>query len=101
MDGLMIATGNDFRAVEAACHAYSCRKGRYGPLATWSYQDGFLQGCLIAPIAVGVVGGMTVLHPLSRLSLELLGGPSASSLAQNDWLCWVDSELRRFKSFSN
>ena len=81
MDALLLATGNDFRAVEAGCHAYCCGKGGYRPLSLWDYDGETLTGTLEAPISVGVVGGMTALHPLCKFSLKLLKNPSATRLA--------------------
>lgn len=82
VDAILIATGNDWRAVEAGCHAYATRDGHYSALATWRYQDGILKGILSAPIAVGTVGGVTKVHPEAQLSLQLLKISSASELAQ-------------------
>jgi len=82
IDAILIATGNDWRAVEAGCHAYASKDGQYKALATWRYQDGVLTGVLKAPIAVGTVGGVTKVHPQAQLSLQLLQIHSASELAQ-------------------
>ena len=82
MDAILIATGNDWRALEAGCHAFAAKDGQYRALATWRYEDGILKGILKAPIAVGTVGGVTKVHPQAQISLQLLGVESASELAQ-------------------
>jgi hydroxymethylglutaryl-CoA reductase len=83
IDPVLIATGNDWRAVEAGCHAWAARSGSYKPLAVWSKQeDGSLLGSLEVPMAVGVVGGVTKLHPTAQAALKILGRPNASELAQ-------------------
>ena len=83
MDPIVIATGNDWRAVEAGAHAYACREGRYRPLSRWTMdEEGMLVGELEAPMAVGVVGGATRVHPTARIALKILGVRSARELAQ-------------------
>lgn len=83
IDPVVIATGNDWRAVEAGAHAYAAISGRYRPLATWRQSaDGDLIGELELPMALGVVGGVTKLHPSAKAALKLLGAPSASELAE-------------------
>lgn len=80
VDAVVLATGNDFRAVEACAHTYASLSGRYMPL-TWVETDGDnFRFILEIPLALGVVGGLTNLHPLVKLSHELLGHPSASEL---------------------
>jgi hydroxymethylglutaryl-CoA reductase len=83
IDPVLIATGNDWRAVEAGAHAWAARDGRYRPLAVWKKTlHGDLHGILEMPMAVGVVGGVTKLHPTAQASLRLMGNPDASTLAQ-------------------
>jgi len=83
IDPVLIATGNDWRAVEAGCHAWAAKSGTYKPLAVWRKDaDGSLHGSLEVPMAVGVVGGVTKLHPTAQASLKLLGQPNAAKLAQ-------------------
>lgn len=83
IDPVLIATGNDWRAVEAGAHAWAARDGRYRPLAVWKKTlHGDLHGVLELPMAVGVVGGVTKLHPTAQASLKLMGNPDASTLAQ-------------------
>src|SRR5690606_12441474 len=73
VDAVVLATGNDWRAMEAAAHAYAARDGRYRPLAIWRRgEDGHLEGQMSLPTAVGVVGGATRVHPVCRLALEIL-----------------------------
>ncbi len=81
VDAVLLATGNDWRAVEAGAHAFACRDGRYRPLAVWRDQDGVLTGTLELPMAVGTVGGALHVHAGARLALDLLGSRSASRLA--------------------
>lgn len=80
VDAVVIATGNDFRATEACAHAYASRNGRYSSLTHCSTDDGIFRFWIDLPISVGVVGGLTNLHPLVKFSLELLGKPSAQEL---------------------
>lgn len=83
VDAVVIATGNDWRAVEAGAHAYAARTGRYKPLSTWEIdEEGFLVGTLEMPLAVGIVGGATRTNPLARISLKILGVKSAQELAE-------------------
>ncbi len=83
VDAVVVATGNDWRAVEAGAHAYAARGGRYTSLSTWG-QDGSgnLTGSLEIPLAVGIVGGATKVHPAARAALKILGAANASSLAE-------------------
>ncbi|MBI2378108.1 MAG: hydroxymethylglutaryl-CoA reductase, degradative [Deltaproteobacteria bacterium] len=83
VDAVVVATGNDWRAVEAAAHAYASRFGRYGPLTSWSRTaDGDLRGSIELPMSVGTVGGTIPLHPMARACLEILGVSSARELAE-------------------
>jgi hydroxymethylglutaryl-CoA reductase len=82
IDSVVLATGNDFRAVEACLHTYACRDGVYRSLSYCEVKDGIFRFWLDAPIAVGTVGGLTSLHPLAKRSLELLGNPNAQKLMQ-------------------
>ncbi|MEX1003608.1 MAG: hydroxymethylglutaryl-CoA reductase, degradative [Crocinitomicaceae bacterium] len=80
VDAVVLATGNDFRAVEACGHAYASLKGEYTSLTSASVENGKFKFILHLPIALGVVGGLTNLHPLVKLSHELLDFPSAKEL---------------------
>jgi degradative hydroxymethylglutaryl-CoA reductase len=83
VDAVVLATGNDWRAIEAGAHAFAARRGRYAPLAVWRKSDtGWLEGRMSLPTAVGVVGGATRSHPAARLAMEILGEPSAQTLGQ-------------------
>lgn len=82
IDPVLIATGNDWRAVEAGAHAYAARTGSYRPLAVWQRNAAHeLLGTLELPMAVGTVGGVTKLHPAAQAALKLLGSPNATQLA--------------------
>jgi hydroxymethylglutaryl-CoA reductase len=81
VDAVVIATGNDWRAVEAGAHAYAARSGRYSPLAVWSRHGDELEGRLELPLALGTVGGTLRVHPGARLSLRMLGVADAQELA--------------------
>lgn len=82
VDSVVIATGNDFRAVESCAHTYACRDGVYRSLSFCKVEDGVFRFWLDIPIAVGTVGGLTSLHPLAKRSLELLGNPNAKKLME-------------------
>ncbi len=82
IDAVILATGNDFRAVEAGVHAYASRNGSYSSLTHASITNGVFKFWMEIPLALGTVGGLTNLHPLVKLSLELLGKPSAKELMQ-------------------
>jgi hydroxymethylglutaryl-CoA reductase len=80
VDAVAIATGNDWRGLEAGAHAYAARSGQYGSLSTWWREDGALHGRIELPMAVGVVGGSTNVHPTIRVTRKLLGTLSAREL---------------------
>ena len=80
VDALVIATGNDFRAVEAGVHSYAARSGQYRSLSEARIKDGNFEFWLRLPLALGTVGGLTKLHPMVGWSLELLGHPNAKEL---------------------
>lgn len=82
IDAVVLATANDFRAVEACGHTWAARSGKYKGLSKCSVTDGMFRFELEIPLAVGTVGGLTTLHPLARRSLEMLGNPDASTLMQ-------------------
>jgi hydroxymethylglutaryl-CoA reductase len=81
VDSVVIATGNDYRAVEAGAHAYAARSGRYLPLATWKREGDSLVGELEMPLALGIVGGTLRIHPAARLALKILDVKTADELA--------------------
>jgi len=82
IDPILIATGNDWRAVEAGVHAYAARTGQYQALSRWRYHDGILSGEFIAPVIVGTVGGVTSLHPTASMCLRMMGIESANQLSR-------------------
>ena len=83
MDAVCIATGNDWRALEAGAHAYAARSGRYRSLTRWtSDPDGALRGEIDVPLAVGLVGGATRVHPSAKIALKILGVSTARQLAE-------------------
>jgi hydroxymethylglutaryl-CoA reductase len=82
IDAVVLATANDFRAIEACGHAYAARDGQYRSLSKCTIEGNRFKFWIDIPLAVGTVGGLTRLHPLAKLSLELLGNPSASELMQ-------------------
>jgi hydroxymethylglutaryl-CoA reductase len=83
VDAVVIATGNDWRAIEAGAHAYAARSGRYGPMTHW-HRDarGWLVGEIELPMPVGLVGGSTRVHPMARLAVKALGVRTARELAE-------------------
>jgi hydroxymethylglutaryl-CoA reductase len=81
IDAVVMATGNDWRAVEAGAHAFAARTGRYSPLAVWRRQGDELHGRLELPLALGTVGGTLRVHPAARLSLRILNVANAQELA--------------------
>jgi hydroxymethylglutaryl-CoA reductase len=82
VDAVVLATGNDFRAIEAGVHAYAARQGSYSSLTDASIVNGVFKFWIELPLALGTVGGLTNLHPLVKLALEMLGKPSAKELMQ-------------------
>ena len=82
IDAVVLATGNDFRAVEAGIHAYAARNGQYTSLSNAKIENGIFSFWMEIPLALGTVGGLTSLHPLVKFSLEMLEKPSAAMLMQ-------------------
>lgn len=82
VDAVVLATGNDFRAVEAGIHAYAAKNGTYTSLTHAEVENGIFKFSIEIPVALGTVGGLTSLHPLVKLALEILGRPSAKELMQ-------------------
>ncbi len=83
IDSVVIATGNDWRAVEAGAHCYASISGKYLPLTKWEKtKQGDLRGSIELPLALGLVGGATKTHPMAQLSLKILGVKSSQELAQ-------------------
>ncbi|MCL6267680.1 hydroxymethylglutaryl-CoA reductase, degradative [Flagellimonas myxillae] len=82
VDAVVLATGNDFRAIEAGVHAYAAKGGHYSSLTHAKIEDGIFTFWIELPLAIGTVGGLTSLHPMVKLTLEILGHPSAKELMQ-------------------
>lgn len=83
VDAVVLATGNDWRAIEAGAHAYAARSGRYTSLSTWGKDaEGNLVGTLEMPMAVGIIGGATRVHPAARAAIKMMGVKTASELAE-------------------
>ncbi len=83
IDAVVLATGNDWRAVEAGAHAYAARRGRYSSLTKWwKDDDGNLRGSIEVPLAVGTVGGATRVHPAAKVALQILGNPGSQELSE-------------------
>jgi hydroxymethylglutaryl-CoA reductase len=82
VDSVVIATGNDFRAIEACVHAYASRNGKYQSLTHASVEDGIFRFWIELPLSLGTVGGITTLHPMVKFSHEILGKPGARELMQ-------------------
>lgn len=83
ISALVVATGNDFRAIEAGAHAFAARTGRYRSLSLWEKnKDGDLVGSIEIPLALGLVGGATAIHPMAKLVLKILGVKTATELAE-------------------
>jgi len=82
IDAVVLATANDFRAIEACGHTYAAKDGQYRSLSHCTIENGIFRFWLDIPLAIGTVGGLTKLHPIAKHSLELLGHPSAQQLMQ-------------------
>jgi len=80
IDAVVLATGNDFRAIEAGAHAYASRNGKYSSLSHAKIENGIFTFWIDIPLALGTIGGLTNLHPLVKFSMEMLGKPSAEEL---------------------
>lgn len=82
IDAVVLATGNDFRAIEAGAHAYAAKNGNYSSLTHAKIEKDIFTFWIEIPLAIGTVGGLTKLHPLVKLNLEILQNPSAKELMQ-------------------
>jgi hydroxymethylglutaryl-CoA reductase len=82
IDPILIATGNDWRAVEAGIHAFASLSGKYQPVSDWKFDGTDLKGRIEIPMAVGIVGGVTKVHPMAKISLKILGVKSSDELAR-------------------
>lgn len=98
---IVMATGNDLRAVEAGAHAYAAIHGQYTSLSTWEKDtDGNLCGTLELPMAVGIVGGATKIHPTAGVALKILGAQSACELAEVMVACGLLQNLSALKALA-
>ena len=101
VDAVLLATGNDWRAVEAGAHAYAARKGRYRALTTYSKgKKGELVATLEMPLSLGTVGGVTRLHPVAQVTMKLLGNPDATRLAAIVASCGLAQNLAALLALS-
>lgn len=82
IDPILIATGNDWRAVEAGVHAYAARDGQYRSITKWRFADGVLTGEFLAPLIVGTVGGVTTLHPTAKMAMKMMKIENANQLSR-------------------
>ncbi|MEO0337338.1 MAG: hydroxymethylglutaryl-CoA reductase, degradative, partial [Pseudomonadota bacterium] len=82
IDPILLATGNDWRAVEAGVHAFAARDGQYRSITSWKRRNGTLVGEFIAPVILGVVGGVTKLHPTATMALNMLNVAGAEELSR-------------------
>ena len=82
IDAVVLATGNDFRAIEAGVHAYASKEGTYKSLSHCEIENGIFKFWIELPLAIGTVGGLTALHPMAKLSLDMMGRPSAPKLME-------------------
>lgn len=100
VDAVVLATGNDFRAVEAGAHAYAARSGRYSPLAVWRRDGEDLIGELEMPLALGIVGGTLRVHPVAQLALSLLAVKTADELAMTAACVGLASNLAALRALA-
>jgi hydroxymethylglutaryl-CoA reductase len=100
IDSVVIATGNDYRAVEAGAHAHAAASGRYRPLSTWRREGDDLLGEIELPLALGVVGGTLRVHPAARLALDLSGVKSARELSLLTACVGLASNLAALKALA-
>jgi len=102
ISSLVLATGNDYRAIEAGAHAYAARTGKYRALAKWEKDsDGNLVGSLELPIAMGLVGGATAIHPMAKLIVKVLGVKTASELAEITAAVGLGQNLSALRALSS
>jgi hydroxymethylglutaryl-CoA reductase len=101
IDAVCVATGNDFRAIEAGAHAYAAREGRYQPLATWKCNGDYLEGALEMPLALGIVGGTLRIHPTAKLALSIAQAQSADDLAMLAAAAGLASNLAALRALAS
>ena len=102
ISSLVLATGNDYRAIEAGAHAYAARTGKYSALARWEKdRDGNLVGSLELPLAMGLVGGATAIHPMAKLIVKVLGVKTATELAEITAAVGLGQNLSALRALSS
>jgi hydroxymethylglutaryl-CoA reductase len=101
VDSVVIATGNDYRAVEAGAHAFAARSGRYSPLSIWRREDMTLVGELEMPLALGIVGGTLRVHSAARLALKIVGVKTADELSLVAASVGLASNLAALRALAN
>ena len=100
IDPILIATGNDWRAVEAGVHAFACQDGRYTSITQWKMESGCLKGILKVPMSIGTVGGVTRLHPTAQLCLKMLKVKSAERVGPCYNSCRTSPKPRALRALS-
>ncbi len=100
VDAVVMATGNDWRAVEAGAHAFAARNGTYAPLCTWRAEGGDLVGAMEIPLALGIVGGTLRVHPGARLALKVMKARTAQELAMVAACVGVASNLAALRALA-
>ena len=100
VDAVVLATGNDFRAVEAGIHAYASKDGKYTSLSHAKIEDGVFTFWMEIPLALGTVGGLTSLHPLVKLAMDMLEKPSAQELMQIVAVCGLAQNFAALRSLT-
>ena len=98
VDSLVIATGNDFRSIEAGVHAYAASSGQYRSLSDAYIKDDQFVMELSIPLALGTVGGLTKLHPMVNWCMELLGNPSSEKLMEIIAVAGLDQNFSALRS---
>lgn len=102
ISSLVLATGNDYRAIEAGAHAYAARTGKYSALARWEKDsDGNLVGSIELPLAMGLVGGATAIHPMAKLIVKILGVETAMELAEITAAVGLGQNLSALRALSS
>ncbi|MCB9642478.1 MAG: hydroxymethylglutaryl-CoA reductase, degradative [Myxococcales bacterium] len=101
IDAVLVATGQDYRAVEAGAHAYASQKGRYTALSRWRVRDGALHGEMTLPMAVGIVGGVIRVHPTAQAALKIMQVSTAQELAQIAAAVGLAQNLAAIRALAN
>jgi hydroxymethylglutaryl-CoA reductase len=100
--GVVLATGNDHRAIEAGAHAYASLKGQYTSISNWTKnKDDDLEGCIELPMAVGLIGGAVKTHPIARIAMKILNVKSANEFAEVLAAVGLAQNLGALRALSN